>query len=319
MFNSEERYIQFHELYLITEPKEAPVIDLKRIVPELIKRIENKTAKKTIANGNATLSISDYDYNEKDNILILTVHNSDKTATDPAFKNDNTGNVRIEKKKADEGVAVSSHVAISLTPNDKLQTKFDFLLETMTGLSRSTLTPFLKSEIKSASDNLGLEFEDKDTNTNKPYKLAGEINATPSKKFIDELNDGNTSNITGFELVRHNIDKSFDEDGFYAENITRTYLKRQKPLKGKIQDIIKSIQKKAKEEEYDEVKIKYTSDDKAHTASLHTTKQDLKDILICKEKKIKSPTAIQQCEKEILPIFKNKLTKFIKELREDRN
>jgi hypothetical protein len=217
-------------------------------------------------------------------------------------------------------------MSISVKPYDDLGELHDVLLESVQGLGRSIVTPFIHSELKAISETLGFEFDDKDTKTKKKYYPKSEINGTPNQNFMDLLENKQSDDfLTGFELIRYEKKEEHDEDSYYEPVTTKVTFKLKKSNSGLSTPakIIESVRELAKKEGYDDVKIKYKPEDgnkpsRTATATLNVSKQDLKDILILKEEKIESSTELAQCAGEIVNNLRVKMTNLLLKQRENR-
>src|SRR5690606_7786952 len=158
-----ERWAQFHELYIESEPFEAPTIDFSTLVPHWVQRIKAKQSVKMINKETAAIRVIDANYDTQKKVVVLLLQYADTNVTDPAFSDLKTGKLRVEPKLDGEGIAVSAHLVISTVPHDSLRKKYKLLLEEVPGLGRSTVSPFIRSELKEIAKDL-FEYKDPDDN-----------------------------------------------------------------------------------------------------------------------------------------------------------
>lgn len=96
MLNQWERWIQFHELHLKSEPDGAPTILLKELVGHWVARIKAGNSVKLIKNETAAIRIKHVRLDTKNNALVMLLQYSDTNVTDPAFANLQNGELRVE-------------------------------------------------------------------------------------------------------------------------------------------------------------------------------------------------------------------------------
>jgi len=310
-----KRWIQFHELKLESDPIEAPYIHISDAIPLLLDRISKGDAVKLINNEHAALRISKARHYTKQNVLMLLLQYADKSVTDPAFQHLEKGTLRTEPKLDGEGVAVSAHVAISLEPHDDVGIMYHFLLEEIPGLGRSRISPFIKSELKAATDGV-FTYQDPENNSRvRPYKPDAEILGVPSKKLLAEWDDGVI--LQGIELVKLTPDTSeFDEEGFYTEASRHIKIVPDNGSDSSLQNIIERIQVKASAAGYDDIKIRYKrTKGKQKTTVLGTTQSDLADALIIRDEEVTADEVLGQCMQDISDSIAKQMINFILEMR----
>lgn len=306
------RWVQFHELYMQSEPTEAPIIPLQKLVPFLINRINSGVSLKLINNNTAALRIADYLYDDSEKVLILLVQYSDQNVTDPVFGNLQTGKLRKESKLAGEGVAVSAHVAINIEPHDENKQIYKLILEEIPGLGRSNLSPFIKSEFKEAAAK-NFEYEDKlDNKKIKNYKPSAEILAKPSKTFIDETKEGITLQSAELVQMKRKVN-SFDEEGFYTETSRSVKFAFVKSKPDSILDVLQNLISKGKKNNFDNVKIRYKQKSgKSKTATMGLEVSDIVDTLVTETAAIKATEVLSQCSDKIVKSIADEMVKLLK-------
>lgn len=306
MLDMWERWIQFHELNLKSEPEEAPVINLKDIIPKLTERWKSGESVKLINNDTAAIRIQDLKTDKNNNVTVLLIQYTDKNVTDPVFSHLETGKLRTEPKLEGEGVAVSAHVVISHAPLNGNVDSYRLLLEEVPGLGRSRIAPFLKSEFKVACADM-FEFKDEGTGRLKKYLPSVEVLGDLSAKLADDLNTGSV--LQGIELVQHKPGKTgFDEENYFTE-VSR-HIKLRPVLKSgnDIFNVLEKVRDLARKDGYDDIKVRYKlQKEKQKTATLGTSKEDIADILIVRDEKIKSEEVLGQCLEKISLGFAKKM------------
>ena len=300
-----ERWVQYHELHIDSEPVHAPPIPLSSLLPHLQLRIKADQCIKLIKKETAALKIADIHHDKKRKIAVLLVQYADMNVSDPSFMHLKKGRLRGVPKLEGEGVAVSAHVAISLEPHGDFGVRYRLLLEEVIGLGRSRLDPFIKSELKEAAKG-NFEFEDiEDNNRTKNRLPAAKIEGTPDKSLMMDIEEGSV--LQGIELVKLNSKTTeFDEDGYYTEE-SRT-IKLAPDPKVNFVDLIKRLRPKAKKLGYQNIRLRYRHGaGKQKTAAMGTTEQDLADVLVLRTEKIRADEVLAQCAEEIVPSISAKM------------
>lgn len=307
-----ERWVQFQELYLASEPEYAPVIPLSSVVPLWLSRIRSGSSVKMIKGDTAAIRAIDARYDTKNKILVVLLQYADTNVTDPAFSDLKTGKLRVEPKLDGEGVAVSAHLVISVDAHDSMGQMYKLLLEEVPGLGRSTIAPFLRSEFKEVSKD-SFDFNDPDDNNRLKKSLpVAEILGTPSKQLTDELEGG--CSLLGIELVQYTHAKpSIDEEGYYTEQSRHVRLVPHKDGVESLIDAAKHALGYAKANGYSDVKLRYKHPKgKQKTATMGSQISDISDALVLKSEVIMSDEVLAQCSEKIVTSIADKMIALIK-------
>lgn len=307
-----ERWVQFQELYLESEPLEAPTISFSTLVPLWVQRINSKQSVKLINKDTAAIRAIDARYDTQQKTLTVLLQYADTNVTDPAFSDLKTGKLRVEPKLKGEGVAVSAHLVVSVEPNDTLGKKYKLLLEEVPGLGRSAVSPFIRSELKEISKDL-FEYNDPDDNNRlKKYLPAAEILGTPSKQLQEELEDGCI--LQGIELVQFTHAKpAIDEEGFYTETSRHVKLVPHKDGVNSLVDALKHALNFAKSNGYSDVKLRYKHPKgKQKTATMGSKISDVSDVLVLQSEAVKADEILAQCSEKIVPSIADKMAALLK-------
>lgn len=297
MLHPTDRWVQFQNLVLNSEPEHAPRIDLKGIIPLLVQLVKSNDAQQMKENDTASMRIAEAKYSADKKALFLLLQYADMNTTDPVFYNMETQNLRTEHKLEGEGIAVSAHAVLSLVPTVKDGIEYQFLLEEIPGLGRSRVQPFLKAMIKSATTNQLIFVDESDNDKKKNYRPSAELLASASQSMVDELQG---ASVEGIELVRH-VEKgkgNMDEAGYFVE-VTET-VKMAVLNKYPGEQMIRKLRKSAQANNYDNVKVRYKRPEgKRKTATLGATDTDLRDSLVSRTEQVTSPAPLPQCSSEI--------------------
>ncbi|MBE0403091.1 hypothetical protein [Halomonas citrativorans] len=310
MLHTRERWVQFHELVLRSEPADAPTILLKEVIPYLEKIVNDGEAFQLRNNERSAYRITDYSQNRQKGhpeALVLLFQYADQDATDPVFADLQTGELRHEPKLQGEGVAVSAHAAIGLTPIEGKPDTYPFLLEVVPGLGRSNVDPFLKKQIKDAAEGL-FDYHDESADAKKPYRPSTELLGTPSKSFVDELEKGQ---LAGVELIKRIQNaESLDEEGYFYEE-SQVMKVRLSPghSKWNIADCaLLGLRLWGKKNGYDELRVRYKKKEgRQKSVIMGTSEEDLRDVLVLKDELISVDVNLDQCAPEINQTFAGKM------------
>lgn len=312
MLDLNARWVQFHEIMIKSDPEDQEYIPLEKILPHLMKRIDDSESVKIVKNETAAIRISKYKLYKKEKVIVLLLQYCDKNVTDPVFQDLKKGELRTEEKLDGEGIAVSAHVAISIESHDPVGICYKFLLEEIPGLGRSRLSPFIKSELKNASGDLFTYKDVNDSNKSKIIRPSADILGTPTKKLSEEFSDGVVLNH--IDLIQLKPKKNFDEEGYYRVSERALKIVPNISTAAKIPEILRKVFKLAKKEGYDDIKIRYKKDGKKQkTAVLGSTLGDITDALVVRTEEVKSKKELKQCMDELSVCISNKMVEFIVE------
>ncbi len=317
MLHIRERWIQFHELVLSPEPPEAPSIKLRDLVPYLERLVNDGEAYQEKDKGKSAFRVSDINVERRKGgreALVLLLQYADKDATDPTFADLQTGALRTEPKLDGEGIAVSAHAVISMDPIPGKEDRYHFLLESVPGLGRSKIEPFLKRQLKVASEGL-FDFIDEENGVRKTYAPSLALLGTPSKSFLDEMEAGR---LEGVELIRRMpAEHGIDEEGYFFE---QTYtLKISVKHQGLIgPDALNRLKRWGRAQGFDDLRVRYKKrEGKQKSVLMGTDLDDLRDALVVKDELISSEVELPQCSEQIIQWFSGKMIDMLGELNRE--
>lgn len=306
MLHIRERWIQFHELVLAPEPSDAPSIALANVIPYLQKRIDDGEAFQLKNNDRSAYRITDFSQNRQKGhpeALVLLFQYADQDATDPVFADLQTGSLRLEPKLEGEGVAVSAHAVIGLTPISGKADTYPFLLEVVPGLGRSSVDPFLKKQIKEATEGQ-FEYFDEEKQERRPYRPTSELLGTPSKSFVEELERGQ---LAGLELIKRvKTAEALDEEGYFFEDshILKVSLSPEARKDSVWARAVATVRGWGRRNGYQELRVRYKKKEgRQKSFVMGTSQADLHDVLVLKDELIIADVDLHQCSPEINPAF----------------
>ena len=211
------------------------------------------------------LAIRDMEIDERDaQVATLLFTIGDRNLSDTVFEHRETGEQRVARKRAGEGVSFAAHLVIALEPDE--HGSYPMLLEEVPYLSRTRLIPFMKRLIK----NSGHAFEETDENGHAvSYVPSFHVDGDMSQRLQDELDAGRIRDV---ELVRTTrTGQGLDENGYYREATRQIKLKVDDSGGHSVWEILRRIKRRAREENMDTMRVRYTrADDKNRTITHRT-------------------------------------------------
>ena len=296
MLNANERWIFYYDNHLKSTPEEAPHIPMADAVGLLYDRQQAGESVKLINNMTAALRITDMRIDREKNIACFLIQYADTTISDPVFSNLETGELRVEPKLVGEGVAISSHLMVSLTPTEPRGNVYLSLLEDVPGIGKTKIAPFLTSEFKAVSNFLFHDEKKRERKCRPVVKMEGHA----SQSLSQDLERGY---LRGFELIRYrNVEDEFDEPGYTKVDSYNVKIRTEKNISGNVAiDLINRMKEKAKKASFTEMRVRYNrSEGKQQTAPVSTAREDAGDALFSRLEMIKLKNPLPQCSKEIV-------------------
>lgn len=304
MLDPYDRWVYFHRFILESSPSHAPQIDLKACIGELESLVKQAAAFKMVSNEAACFRIRDIKIHDDHDSVAMLLEYSNSKASDPVFSKLKSAGLRAEPKQDGEGIAVSAHAVLRLTPTENGGNEFLFLLEEVPGLGRTNLESFFQSLFK-AITRQKLYFRDEEANGKKrAFHPRVRILATPSKTFQEELEG---ASVDGVELVERIKVSHFDEDHYYEE-VVRTLRLKVVDHNGEDPAVLKKLIRKAKDKGFDDVKIRYKKNGgKRKTAVMGTDTNDVKDALVGRVEHVEHTPGLAQCSDKIVSSYAAKI------------
>ena len=302
LLQDNERYVNECSLVLSPYPDTAPIMNLEACAHHLCKHIDDKKAVYVYQKDTCSLRITDYDYS--DGYLTLLLQVADKKASDPAFSHFETGITRTEKKRDNEGIASTAHLAIAVKPSDEdFPNIYDAVLEEVSGVTKTIVSQALTKFLDDATD---FDFKSPDSGNIIKCRPKASLQAHPSHALSEMLKKGW---VTGFSVVKNRTDDRLDEfDGLSveAEHLTIKVEKRSRAEKAMEQ--IKKLQRFAISSKYSKIVVRYLDSNKRNKSlQISAREENIADKFFSKADKITLETDIEQCQKAIHEEFDRKL------------
>ncbi len=243
----------------------------------------------------AAVRIAAIDVDHANEFATVLIHYADRNVSDPVFGNLVTGMLRTEPKLEGEGVAVSTHMLISLKPTPPHQDVYLTMLEDVPGIGRAKLRPFLNSIFRTVSD---FQFTAED-GTRKKCRPACEMRGHISQPLRDDLEAGV---LSGFELVRyHHNNGEFDEEGFLEEKTRVVTIAAKRRLSGmEALNLINRVKERAAAAGYTSMRVKFKRPEGPQKSiEVGTAREDAGDALSVKSVFLRVEDPLLQCSPAI--------------------
>lgn len=288
VLRNDERWVVFMESGFRWVPAQAPaMLDMKTLGTLLENVVKTSHAVQHLdpKNKDEAVSLDSVTFYPKSRpeFLVLLFSYTNVRGADPGFKNLKTRKNRTEAKKADEAVAASAHLVISL--NQKSRKKHSYypaLIEDITGLGKTKMQQAITMMIATQKT---FSFKDEDGKTraaNVKFEMTGLDDEQVSE-------DASAGRLSYFVAIKERKNHPLFDDTLTAR-ITREEVKL-KPAKdeigGSFIETLASIGKVAKRKGYDKVQVHYVrKDGKNRSITFGTHREDAEDFLIKRIDKI---------------------------------
>lgn len=320
MQSSEHRWAYFYDFHLKPFPDDAPDFEFE----EVLNKIEHtwKSGNAVHQYRNKELTVRVKDFQKVKGFALLLINVSDIKATDPAFSNVETGDVRVEQKLDNEGIGAACHIIFS---RDSINGKKGWhlsIIEEVVGIPKSIIEQFLTHLFREicATNYNKPGSKSKKGNVCRPMAI---FNGHASSTLKDSLTH---SSLQGITLLNHNEGKFIDDDKelLMSEQVIKLKVTGT-PSGNQAVDLIKKATAYGKKQSYDEVRVQYTEvvaeetkkDNKGEVKTRQIKKQrtvpfsskevDIANLLFTKSELIELKKEIGQCENKIHTELANKM------------
>ncbi|WPU24494.1 hypothetical protein RI049_07010 [Cedecea neteri] len=294
MLSNNERWVSFFDFCLRPTHAAAPNIPVDETFRRLKALVVAGNAVKLYNGGTRAVRISEMKYAAGDDKATILVQLSDKNGSDPVFGELTTGNLRVEPKLAGEGIAVSSHIVISSSIVPHTADHHKALVESVPGISKSILEPFLNALLKDAFT--GCEFKNPATKAMCLLRPRLEILSHGSQTLLDALKGAKLHNV---KLVSTSKKGGLDKTPYteLSERTVRYKIVKQPPLNDK-KRLLEILRRKGQKSGYTKVSISYSKDGKQASLDLDRN-EDAATKLFTKSEKVILGNSINQCESNV--------------------
>lgn len=287
-----ERTVYFYDLSIIARSRsfEAPKPISVRKAFDLIKLIPEESRVRNFSNGQEEFYISDWRWDEKEEIACILINKSDKDLSDPIFTDPTNRKRRVVEKMNGEGQDFSIHAVIKF-PKDTSEPAV-LLLEHCNGLGVSVLKRLLNGLLKDAKSLEPASYEQnhpdgsRDENgKSRKYKVNFTFGVAghPSSDFINDLNRGKVDSIELItETKRYN---QIDQEGYIKEKcqiLSVTLSDSEGLLKDKATKVVNFI--KNKKADFGKARIKFKTESGLSRTVEMSTEDGLASQYVKKEK-----------------------------------
>lgn len=294
MLSNNERWVSFFDFALTPTHAAAPNIPIGDTLTKLKVLVDSGNAVKLYNNKSRALRISEMNYAAGDTQATLLIQLCDENGSDPVFGELNTGNLRLEPKLDGEGIAVSCHIVISTDIVKHTADHHKTLVESVPGISKSVLDPFLNAMLRDAF--AGCEFRNPATKAMCQHRPKLDIYSHGSQTLIDALKGARLHNV---KLVSTKKKGGLDQSPYteLSERSVRYKIVKQPPLKDK-ERLLDILRRKGQQSGYSKVSISYSKDGKQASLDLDRN-EDAATKLFTKSERVILGNLINQCESKI--------------------
>jgi hypothetical protein len=327
MLSAERRWAYYYDFNLKSYPEEAPIFDLEDVLDRVKIFWKNGIAVHQYRNEEVTVRIKDITMTAGDDFATILINVSDVKATDPAFSNIKTGDVRKELKKEDEGIGAACHVLFSRKCFNNKPGWYLAMIEEVTGVPKSTIEQFLTYIFKiSCTSN----FKKMGAKSKKPtmYRPMAEFRGHGSETLVKSLKDNVLHGIT---LLNHDDNQFIDDNKSLRMTEQVMKIRATDQPKGNLamQAIMKAKEYGTKHN-YNEVRVQYTEVvaeekvknskgevknrqvKKQRTVNFDTRAEDFANLVFTKSELIELKNEIGQCEEKIHVELNNNMKKLLR-------
>ncbi len=295
MFHERQRWIEFHDLIVTAIPDNAPAMALDEIMNMLMPIVNAGQAFWLFRNKKAGLRVKELKFFRKYNAVggLLTLADGDMS--DPAFQDIRRGDVRIESKKPNEGVAFSSHFLISLLELKGKPNQHLMMIEEAVGFGQSRVRPMLSHLMKKYCKYVFADENKENKNARPTVVMAGH----PSETLKEAIR---TRKISGIELTKYEDEPTeFDEKNVLKverrEILIRVSAEADASL---LETALEKLRRRALEKQFAKMRVILTSDEgKTNSHNMSVTTPNALNALTVRSQLIEFDKAMQQCVNEI--------------------
>lgn len=294
MLSNNERWVSFFDFALTPTHSAAPSIPIEDVLTKLNVLVGSGNAVKLYNSGSRALRISEMKYTAGGSQATLLIQLSDKNGSDPVFGELTTGNLRVEPKLAGEGIAVSCHIVISTAVVKHTTDHYKTLVESVPGISKSILEPFLNAMLREAF--VGCEFKNPATKAICQHRPKLDIYSHGSQTLMDALKGAKLHNV---KLVSTTRKGGLDQTPYtnLSERSVRYKIVKQPPAQYK-ERLLEILRKKGQRSGFNKVSISYSKDGKQASLDLDRN-EDIATKMFTKSEKIILGNPINQCESSV--------------------
>lgn len=296
MLDLYKRMVLFYDLRLQAKARGVERVnlplDLNSLLHGLASRVSTGDCRKMLRKETACILVRTLEVDPAREVAKLLFNYSDTNHSDPAFEDLVTGEVRIVPKKDGEGIAVSAHAVISTMPNP--DGTYMTLVEDVPGLTRSSLQPFLSSEMKQVGTEKYRDEEGKERMAWPSVELVGHV----GQKLREDLKKGKLQSIC--LISRKSIPNKLDEFG-YTDVTERSITLKPKPgLRYDAVKLINAIKRSPAAKAYDGIRVRFSnSEGRSRQAWVPTIREDAGESEYVMMDTIQVGSILKQCEEDL--------------------
>lgn len=295
MLRANLRYILYFDLAMMPYPADAPPLPVADFMPHLEKRVAAGKSFQVIDNERRVIRLSALrrvktGKGKPGMAMLFCLGDRDKA--EPGFTHFVTGKIRVAKREADEAGGLSVHAVLSLEPTTEGGRLYRMVYEDVSGLGRSLIQNFLRSEFKIIAEEQGLSFEREGGKEIKTRPLV-ELSGHHSDKLKDSLRTGTLQYV---ELVNYLQDgPKMDESRYIrsARRDMRLSISRSLP-QGEQLSFLDKVKNFANKQGYESMRVRWKDEkiQKPQSAKVDTVRQDAGEAFFVKAAEVNLRSAL---------------------------
>lgn len=261
-------------------------------VRDILERAINAGKANLVLRASDVVRLTALEVRDKEKMAVLLFRRSDPAAATPFFEHETTRKLRKSDKKKEEGVAVSSHVFVHLTPvPDRGKPVYRAIIEEVPGLSRSYIQALLNDIVTEEK----YQFTDRRGEKKETYSIAS-LDGLKSEKVGGAIKHSDVPYVT---LVRPGNIKGLDTGGLVEAREERMKL----AIKAKPQnvlEVLKKIQNFAKRHDWTNILVQVDMPEKRSRLVSIARESDAADILFVRAEEVQVKNPLEACTETIV-------------------
>ena len=308
-----QRFVQFYDSIIKVPDHDEILLD----VPSLLKDVANLRSTNRIypaterSSQTEQITIPIVDIDERNMIVRCLIVFASKDASDPAFKNLETGAIRMAGRQLGEGVAISAHMLISLKPLRNQPDRRLVIVEDVPGIGISRIQPLFRSCFQKAQTYSGTNRINARREVWADLQLSRHCNLK-----LGQILGRESSKILGVEVIDSNPSRpALDTEPSYTIVRKELYIKVDQDAT-QIRRILSLIRERfIRRDSYDTLRLRITSEKRSQKLDIDLRATDLMESALTRTERIPLSNPIEQCQQAFHDELLKKMTGILKNER----
>ncbi|QGZ94964.1 hypothetical protein DSM104635_01799 [Terricaulis silvestris] len=303
MLHRVERTALHYDVGVGSSPAHAPAQSLLTIIRAVAELSSKGEAIWRRNKGKSVIRIARVRIHNNGSRAVLLFQHSDRDAADPSFSELVTGETRTEQKGLGEGVAVSAHMVIDLTPSARNPHVYQAVLEHVPGLTKYYVEQALQSVVRKVA---GYRFADINGLSGQAYPVLS-FSTRLQESLFAEVAKGQLNQIV---FIRHEqLGDGFDNEPAVLpkEETYRLQAVAERSGKGVVA-LMNRLIKSGRDKGYTSAKFVFTNEDgKTKQPTFDISRAENFEAFVAKASQFEVEDDLAQCEAEIRADVSRKL------------